>query len=191
MTDADRVSANDSAGKFGMRLFLAALTMLFGASLIGYLVVRSRAASWPPPGIPRLPAGLWASTVILLLGSITIAWALRSARRDRQELLRAALLITLLLGVLFLASQTLNWFYLVLLHLPKRANLYAFTFYMLTGLHALHVVGGLILLAYVTVRAHQGRYSPASHAPLAHCATYWHYLDAVWLVLFTVLYLLG
>mgnify|MGYP001766899609 CR=1 FL=1 len=177
------------AGMLGMRLFIASLAMVFAATLVGYLVVRARAESWPPPGVPLLPGTLWISTAILLASSVTMAWAGRGVRRGDQRALRAGLVLTSLLGVAFLVSQTLNWFALVAANLTMRTNLYGFTFYLLTGLHALHVLGGLGPLAVVTRNAFAGKYSAAAHAGVAHVSLYWHFLDAVWIVMFAVLLL--
>jgi len=132
---------------------------------------------------------LWISTVIIVISSFTMQAAVRAAKGGRQRALRAGMLLTTLLGVAFLVSQTLNWFALVAANLTARTNLYGFTFYMLTGLHAAHVVGGVIPLAVVTARAWRGRYSAAFHPGVQYCAIYWHFLAAVWLVLFVVLVL--
>jgi cytochrome c oxidase subunit III len=175
------------AGKLGMTLFLAALSVLFAASITGYLVVRSRAAVWPPPGMPRLPSGLWISTLIILLSSATVETALRAARGGRQASLRRAILMTLILGVAFLVSQTINWSGLISVRFTAQANLYAFTFYMLTGLHAAHVIGGLIPLGIVTRNAYAGRYSPDRSEGVLYVRMYWHFLAAVWLVMFVLL----
>jgi heme/copper-type cytochrome/quinol oxidase subunit 3 len=176
-----------ATGRLGMRLLLASLTMLFAASLMGYLVIRGRAAAWPPPGVPRLPASLWISTVIIVLCSVAVQAAVRAARAGRNRALRIRLLVTGVLGVAFLVSQTLNWFALVAARLTIRTNLYGFTLFLLTGLHAAHVIGGLVPLALVTVRAWRRRYSAQFHAGVEYCATYWHFLDVVWLGLFAVL----
>ncbi len=178
-----------ATGLLGMKILILALSMLFAASIVGYLVIRTRAAVWPPPGVPRLPGTLWVSTVVIVLSSFTMRAAVRAARADRQAALRAAAALTMLLGAAFLVSQTLNWFALVAADLTAKTNLYGFTFYMLTGLHAAHVVGGLVPLSVVTARAFKGRYSAASHAGLVYTAVYWHFLDGVWLVLFAVLML--
>ena len=177
------------AGKLGMILFLMSLSVLFAAGMVGYLAIRLRADAWPPPGMPGLPVGLWLSTVILLAGSGTIHWALVSARRDGRTALLAALVVTLVLGVLFLVSQAANWAALMDIQVTASANLYGFTFFMLTGLHGGHVIGGLVLLAVVTVRAFRGRYTAEAHAGVVYSAMYWHFLDAVWLVMFTAMYL--
>ena len=175
-------------GRLGMRLFLLTLAVLFAASIAGYLVVRSRAAAWPPPGMPRLPSGLWVSTLIILLCSASIQWALRSVRRGRQGTLRAGLLLTLMLGLGFLVSQTANWLWLLSAQIHGRPNLYAFTTYMLTGLHAAHVIGGIILLIVVRIKAGRGQYSSDYHPGVEYSAMYWHFLDAVWLVMFAVMF---
>ncbi len=174
-------------GLLGIKLLVLALSMLFAASIFGYLVIRTRAAVWPPPGVPRLPNTLWISTVIILISSFTMQAAVRAARTDRKTALLTGMLLTTLLGGAFLVSQTLNWFALVAVNLTARTNLYGFTFYMLTGLHAAHVVGGLIPLSVVTARASAGRYSAKAHAGVAYCALYWHFLAAVWVVLFGIL----
>ena len=180
--------AGPSAGKLGMILFLMALGVLFAASMVGYLVVRTRATAWPPPGSPRLPAGLWISTLILLLSSLTIHLAGGYAREGKKEPLRNWLLVTAGLGTAFLVSQILNWVHLVTVqNLPAKANLYAFTFYMLSGLHGAHVLGGLVPLAITARHAHQGRYTAGSHAGVGYVTMYWHFLDCVWLVMFAVL----
>jgi cytochrome c oxidase subunit 3 len=172
----------------GMRLFLLALGMLFAAAMVGYLVVRLRAPEWPPAGSPRLPGGLWISTAVLLLSSGTMAAALGAARNGRAAAARNAFLITFVLGVVFLISQFVNWQHLVVAHhLPANKNLYAFTFYLLSGLHGAHVVGGLIPLAITTVRAGRGRYTSRDHAGAEYMSMYWHFLDVVWILMFVVL----
>lgn len=186
-----REAALADAGSLGMTLFLISLGMLFAASMVGYVVVRLRAPEWPPAGTPALPWGLWVSTAILLLSSVTMHWAMVSVLKGRQEYLRAAMLITTLLGVLFLFTQTINWIYLLVLHVTATSNLFAFMFYLLTGLHALHVVGGVATLIVVTFRAHEGVYTVERHQGIRHCGMYWHFLDCVWLVMFSVIYLIG
>jgi cytochrome c oxidase subunit 3 len=174
-----------------MKLLVLALSMLFAASIVGYLIIRLRAPTWPPPGMPSLPDTLWISTLIIVVSSLTMQSAVRAARADRQGSLRTAMLLTTILGVAFLVSQTLNWFALVAANLTAKTNLYGFTFYMLTGLHAAHVVGGVIPLAVVTARAWRRRYSAAFHPGVQYCGVYWHFLAAVWLVLFTLLVIVG
>jgi cytochrome c oxidase subunit 3 len=188
----ERASAAPLAtGRLGMKILVLALSMLFAASIMGYLVIRFRAPAWPPPGVPSLPGTLWISTLIIVISSFTMQAAVRAVRADRQRALRIGMLLTTLLGVAFLVSQTLNWFALVAANLTSRTNLYGFTFFMLTGLHAAHVVGGVIPLAVVTARAFRGRYSSAYRPGVEYSAIYWHFLATVWLVLFALLELAG
>ena len=170
-----------------MWVFLAALTVLFVASIVGYLVVRLRATDWPPPGLPRLPAGLWFATVVLIAGSVTIHRALRAIRSGERAASTRWLAITTALALTFLAAQAWNWWGLIRLNLTAASNLYAFTFFMLTGLHAAHVVGGVVLMAIVLARSVRGRYGRDDHAGVTYAAMYWHFLDAIWVVLFAVM----
>lgn len=185
LVPADR--ASEEVGTLGMRIFLASLSMLFIASVIGYLMTRLRAEAWPPDGTPPMPGGLWASTWVLMLSSATIQLAVRSARLDRSRAVGPWMLVTTLLGLMFLALQGFNWWKMGWFGFPDQAKLYAFTFYMLTGLHALHVIGGLGFLSLVTVRAFRGGYWSLHHAGVRHAAAYWHFLDGVWLILFILL----
>ena len=179
------------ASTFGLWIFIVTLSMLFAASLIGYLVIRFRAPAWPPEGMPALPPGLYLSTFILIFSSLTLHGALDSARKDRQNLLRLMLSATFLLGIAFLASQLISWSTLMGADVYAQANLYAFTFYVLTGLHGLHVIGGLIPLGITLRKAYAAAYGPSWHLPVLHMGMYWHFLLVVWLVMFTVMVIAG
>jgi cytochrome c oxidase subunit 3 len=176
-------------GLLGLWILLLSLSVLFAASVVGYLAVRLRAPVWPPPGMPGLPPGLWASTAVLVACSVFLHRAVRSARTDRQDALRRSLAIAFALGILFLLLQAANWMQLIAREMTPRSGLYGFTFFVLTGLHAAHVIGGLISLAIVARRAFRGRYSSFFHSGVGYCALYWHFLDGVWIVLFVVLLL--
>jgi cytochrome c oxidase subunit 3 len=171
-----------------MWVFLASLTVLFLASIAGYLVVRLKADAWPPPGMPRLPGGLIVATVVLLTCSLAVHLALASARRGQTTAMTRWLQATFALGTLFLVLQTVTWWRLVTLNVTAGSNLYAFTFYMLTGLHGAHVVGGLAQLVFVIAKALRGRYGSGYHPGVLYAAMYWHFLDAVWVVLFLVMF---
>ena len=193
----------------GIALLVLALSVLFAASLIGYLIFRSEFTA--PIAVP-LPPGLWLSTLILLVSSGTMHAAWRSVRADQPRRLRGALRATLLLGTAFLLVQSVNWLvvYGALHHVDQALTAVAPTlspmgglraadaplveqrvllamFYVFTILHAIHVVGGLIPLAVVNVRAAQGVYSPNYYPGVRYCLIYWHFLDLVWLLIFLVL----
>ncbi len=177
-----------STGRLGMAIFLLSLSSLFAATIIGYIVVRVRAADiWRAADLPDLPAGLWLSTILVVLCSLTIHYGRRAITRGNIGALKISLLITLALGSGFLVNQTVNWMALINAQLPPTAkSLYSFTFYLLTGLHAAHVIGGVIQLIVVTVKTFRGAYSQEYHPGIIYTAMYWHFLDIVWLVLFVV-----
>lgn len=173
-----------------MRLFLLSLGILFGASVIGYVSIRVLAIR-APLDLPPLPSGLWLSTLLLLVSSGTMQTGLTGARRGDQARLRAGMAATSGLGVAFLIVQALCWLQWagpMRDSLGEAERVYVLTsFFVLTGLHALHVIGGLVALAVVTARSFAGRYTADVHAGVVYCAMYWHFLDAVWLVLFATL----
>lgn len=179
------------AGVFGMGLFLASLGMLFAASLIGYLVIRIQLPYWPED-LPPLPRVLWISTLLLAISSATMQIAVNAARGDRQRELRRMMIITTVLAAMFLVFQAAAWTFW-LEEIAARWNTsqpYRWalsSFYVLTGLHALHVVGGVIPMIVVTRRAVAGRYASGRYQGVQCCAMYWHFLGAVWVVLFLVL----
>jgi cytochrome c oxidase subunit III len=177
------------AGPFGMAVLLISLTMLFSASLVALIVIRSRASAWPPHGMPRLPSSLWVSTVVIVLASAAVQRGLNLIRRNEKARLPRYLVATMVLGLMFLAAQTVNWleFYGAIRHITF-SGAYLGMFYVLTGLHAAHVVGGLIPLVVVLGRARQGLYSQAYHPGVRYVAMYWHFLDVMWIVLFSLIY---
>jgi cytochrome c oxidase subunit 3 len=191
VTEGDPRASRDGdipgAGVLGMWIFLAALLVLFLAAIVGYLIVREKSPSWPPPGMPRLPAGLGLATLILVSASIAVHLAHRAIRSGELALAARRLAATLVLVCAFLAVQLWNWWALIRLHTTAASNLYAFTFFMLTGLHAAHVVGGIGLLAVVWSRARRSRYGSGHHPGITYAAMYVHFLDAVWLVLYGVM----
>lgn len=212
-------------GNLGLAIFLGSLTMLFGATLIGYVMTRVRATEWPPPGVPDVPSTLLVSTAVILVSSITAQVALRAARAERPRLLQRALLATFLLGLLFVAVQSYNWYRMApearaigirsetgsaeRIDAPPEARppgapaaarpplmgarnpaprQYTFLFYTLTGLHGLHVLGGLIALGMVLVNKQAAYRRPLLHLRrVRHTVVYWHFLDLVWVVMCVVL----
>ncbi len=178
-----------SAAPLLMALLIASLAMGLGALLVFYFVMRARLPQWPPAGTPPLPAGLWVSTALLLAVSAALHAAVRAARRDRAAAVRRLTRAALGLAAGFLISQTAVWFTAFLRQMPPHLNMYAISFYLLSGLHALHVIGGLLPLGLVTARAAQGRYTAGEHAGLRYCALYWHFVDIVWLIMFAALHM--
>ena len=173
----------------GMGVLLCSLTMLFTGLMSAYVVLRATAGSnWPPAGVPMLPSGLWVSTLILLASSATLGWGQRAVRRGNQSATKFALMMTTLLGFAFLAFQTYLWHDVFLEGLTQRSQ-YGSLFFTLTGIHAAHVIGGLVILCWVSLGGLVGRYTSHQHEAVTLVAMYWHFLAIIWIVLFTALYL--
>lgn len=181
------------AGTFLMAILLVSLSVLFLAPVIAYLVIRHQAVqapphTWPPPGLPHVPQTLWISTAVILCASVTIQGAIKAVRRDDQPGLRRNLLFTLVIGAVFLLMQALNWAeFFVAIERTVLSGAYLGMFFVLTGLHAAHVIGGLVPLAIVYARAKRGRYSPNYYPGVRYAAAYWHFLDVIWVLLFLVI----
>jgi len=189
---AGSTPAQVDAGSLGMVIFIVALSMFFAASIVIYLLMRHMHQPWPPRGFPALPTTLWLSTLDIVFSSITIQGAVLAARRGDKVGLQNNLAATLLLGLGFLGLQSYAWYkiWIQVAMAAEGSSTYLKMFYAMTGLHAVHVVGGLVPLVMVTVAAFQGMYGHKKNAAVRCTAVYWHFLDAVWCAIFTVVYLL-
>jgi cytochrome c oxidase subunit 3 len=170
-----------------MWLLLASLGMLFGASLVGFLVLRIRAEHWPPPGTPPLPGGLWVSTGLLVALSLALVMAARAARAGQTFVLNRMLGVSLLLAMAFLLAQISNWMRMAAHNVQPDQSLLVWFFYLLTILHAAHVFFGLVPLLVVNVRARRGRYTLDDHESIHLVGMYWHFLLVTWLAIMVVL----
>jgi len=176
--------------RLGLLFFLGAETVLFAAFVAGFLMLRVGAAVWPPPAQPRLPVfvtGL--NTLCLLASSLTMRAAGRALRRGERRALQGALWLTALLGVVFLAVQGLEWLRLIGFGLRVSSGAYGGTFYTLIGLHGTHVLGALTWLVVVALGVRRGRLGPGRPTPVVLCAMYWHYVVALWPILYVLVYL--
>jgi len=173
--------------RLGMWLLLASLGMLFGASLVGFLVLRLRAEQWPPPGTPPLPGGLWVSTGLLIVLSLALVMAERAARAGRLPGLNRMLGVSVLLTVAFLAAQISNWMRMASHSILPDQSLFVWFFYLLTILHSAHVFFGLVPLVLVTFRARAGRYTADNHETIHLVGMYWHFLLVTWVAIMAVL----
>lgn len=176
-----------SLRQLGMLVLFCSMTVLFTASIIGFWYTRLTSPHYRAEGLPDLPSGLFLSTFLIALTSFCVWQAQLAVKRNLLEALRRWLLAAGALASLFLLTQSANWF---AMRPPSDANsLYLATFFLLTGVHALHVIGGFVPLGFVLHHAWRRHYSSSNHEGLSLCAQYWHFLGVVWLVLVTMLYL--
>lgn len=169
--------------------FIAAEVMFFAGLISSYFVLRMGAAQWPPPLQPRLPVlvtGL--NTIVLLASSLAMARALRD-RADHARVARG-LAVVGSLGVVFLLVQGYEWVRLVGYGLTVTSGAYGVTFYTLIGVHGLHVLGALVWLAIMLAGVRRGRFFAPPAAGLRACGMYWHFVVALWPVLYVAVYLL-
>jgi cytochrome c oxidase subunit 3 len=177
-TDVVSPRREGATAAVGLAIFLGALAMLFAALFFAYGVVRAQAVAWPPPGAPPLPRGALAgNTLALVLASVALRAGLAAARRDEAARARRWTRGALALGVAFLAAQALVWRSLVLAGAGPASGSYGSVFFAISGLHALHVAGGLAALAVLAARPRHAR-------RLGLCAAYWDFVLVVWLLFF-------
>ena len=177
-------------GKLGIWVFLASEVMFFGGLIAAYIVLRSGHPHWPGPE-GHLDARLGTlNTLVLICSSTTIVLALAAAKRGAKAAIRRWLLVTVLLGATFLVIKGFEYHAKFSHHILPSTNVFWSCYFVLTGFHALHVLGGiafnLVVLAWT--------FDPVSWSARGHrlelAGLYWHFVDIVWIFLFPLLYLL-
>jgi cytochrome c oxidase subunit 3 len=189
--------------RYGMILFIASEVMFFVAWFWAYFntalfpadthqVMREEflGGTWPPKGIEtfdpwHLPL---LNTLILLTSGTTVTWAHHALLENDREGLRWGLICTILLGVSFTCIQAFEYSHA---HFAFSGNIYGATFFMATGFHGAHVIIGTIFLIVCLLRALAGQFNPNQHLGFEFAAWYWHFVDVVWLFLFTCIYVWG
>jgi cytochrome c oxidase subunit 3 len=176
-----------ASGWFGVWCAVATEGAIFVYLLFSYFYFASQAVrDWPPGGPPSLRLAGW-NTLILLLSSAALIWAERSgARRAERGRLLGGLAVAFILGCVFASVQLAEWSNKAF---SLSSGTYGAIYFTVTGFHLAHVVVGLALLALLLIWAALGYFSKERHAPLTIGAIYWHFVDAVWLVVFAILYL--
>jgi cytochrome c oxidase subunit 3/cytochrome o ubiquinol oxidase subunit 3 len=174
----------------GIVCLIVAESAVFIIFVVAYIFYLGKSISGPTPhdvlDVPII------GTICLLSSSLTVYLAVRALRKNKVRLCSLWLAATVLLGSIFLAGAAREWYQLIYEHgLTIRTNLFGTTFYSLVGLHATHVVVGLIMLTLALVFALLGRVSEANAERLDVLSLYWHFVDAVWVVVFSVVYILG
>jgi cytochrome c oxidase subunit I+III len=175
--------------KTGVWIFLASDVVLFGAFIGAYVFLRYSAGwiGWEP--IPENVTPGLVNTYLLLTSSFAVVLALEAAERESRWGVIASLGMTLLLGIGFLGNKAIEWNHLFHEGIWLSSNIRASTFFLTTGLHAAHVIVGLIITLYMIPRAWNGAYLD-DESPIEHFGLYWHFVDIVWLFLFPLFYIL-
>jgi cytochrome c oxidase subunit 3 len=181
-------SSRVDARVLGMFLFIASEVMLFGSFFTAYFFVRVVGhQAWPPSPfhIPVFVAGI--NTAILVTSSFTMHWALQSIKRGNRAGLQAGILLTFLMGLTFLLTQAREY---SRLGFAPHDTAFGTIFYSLTGLHGAHVFVGLTILLFMTIRAFRGHFSPEHHHGVEIAGIYWHFVDVMWIVVYTTIYII-
>jgi cytochrome c oxidase subunit III len=172
----------------GMLLFIISEVMLFGSFFTAYFFIRVVGhADWMPKGdeLPVAIAGV--NTAILLSSSFTMHWSLESIRNENRAGMRMGLLTTFLLGLTFLTVQINEY---VHIGFAPHDHAQGTIFYSLTGLHGAHVFVGLSLLLMANIRAFRGHFSAKEHRGVEVPGIYWHFVDAMWIIVYSTVYVL-
>src|SRR5579859_4187138 len=172
----------------GMLLFIISEVMVFGAFFTAYFFIRiGEGNPWPAPGT-KLPVSVaLVNTFILISSSFTVHWAQSAIRSGNRFGLKAGILTTFLLGATFLFIQINEY---ANIGFAPQDHAQQTIFYSLTGLHGAHVFIGLCLLLFVTIRAFRGHYSPEEHRGVEVPGIYWHFVDIMWFIVYTTVYIL-
>jgi len=181
-------SSRVNAATLGMLLFIASEIMVFGSFFTAYFFIRVvNNAAWPPAGdeLPKFVAGV--NTGILVTSSFTMHWATQSIKRGNRAGLQAGMVLTLALGLCFLLTQAREY---SRVGFAPHDNAFGTVFYGLTGLHGAHVFIGLTLLTMVTIRSFRGHFSPEHHHGVEIPGIYWHFVDVMWIIVYTTVYIL-
>ena len=174
-----------SKAQVGVWILLGTVVMLFAGLSSAYIVLRG-GADWQNIEVPPI---LWLNTAILLASSSTVAAARRSFGHERLAAMKAWLIASAGFGFVFLIGQFVAWRQLVAAGVYLPSTLHSSFFYLLTGLHGVHLFGGILAMGYVLTKALRNRIIPGKDESLKLCATYWHFMDALWVYLFVLLVL--
>jgi len=176
-----------SSGWWGMVALIATEASLFSYLFFSYYYLAAQAhAPWPPDGPPSLKISI-PGTVLLILGSITMAWGEHGIRRGRSGRLIAGIVATLIVGIVFLGLQAIEW---TAKGKNAASDLYDSLYFTITGFHMAHVAVGLVMLAVLGVWTALGYFGQRRHSAVSIGVIYWHFVTVVWLLVFFTFYVM-
>lgn len=181
-------------GKIAMWLFLGSEVMFFTGLIGAYIVLRFGQDTWADPTAPTYPLNIpltALNTFLLICSSVTLVWGLQSIQMGKRAAGNAGLLLTTLIGAVFVGVQCYEYYELYI-HRSMRpdSDIFGSCFYAMTGFHGLHVAIGVAAMAVLTVMGYMGKFTPKDFAPVELTGLYWHFVDLVWIVLFAIVYLM-
>ncbi|MDW5264543.1 MULTISPECIES: heme-copper oxidase subunit III [Acidobacteriaceae] len=177
-------------GTIGMACLIIAESAIFVIFVVAYIFYMGQSLSGPTPRqVLELPIF---TTICLLSSSFTLHWAVVALRKSKLGAFNAWLATTVVLGAIFLIGTGMEWYHLIYVDgLTIQTNLFGTTFYSLVGLHATHVIVGLLMLIAALIFGLTGHVTEKHAHRMDVLSLYWHFVDAVWVIVFTVVYVLG
>jgi cytochrome c oxidase subunit III len=180
------------AARLGIWAFLATELLLFGGLFTAYTVYRLQYPDLFHQEHLKLNRAMGAvNTVLLLTSSLSMAVAIAAIRQGKARLMKLGISVTLALATGFLVVKYLEWSHDFAHGIFPKSNLFFGLYFMMTGLHGLHVIFGMAVMVWLLIKARQGFFTPEYHTPVEITGLYWHFVDLVWIYLFPLLYLIG
>ncbi len=176
--------------KMLMWTFIGSETMLFGTLIATYMAYHGQSQAPPYPGDLLSVPFITVTTFVLLMSSLMMVLALSAVQRDDSRWMKIWIFMTALFGMIFLGGQVIEFTHFYHEGLTLSQNLFGTTFYTLTGFHGAHVTVGVIWLMTLWVQALRGKLGSEHGTTVEIVGLYWHFVDVVWIVLFTIIYLM-
>ncbi|MFN0117509.1 MAG: heme-copper oxidase subunit III [Elusimicrobiota bacterium] len=189
-TMMERNATGIPSGKLGMWVFLASEVMLFGALISSYIVLHMGSSNFgrPPAELLGKPLATL-NTFVLICSSVTMVFALAAIQANKVKRFLGFLSLTSLLGICFLVIKGFEYHHKIHEGITITSSLFGSFYYTMTGLHGLHMLGGLVFNLYILINGLRGKYSDQRWERVEYCGLYWHFVDLVWVILFPLFYL--
>ncbi|MDQ6614763.1 MAG: heme-copper oxidase subunit III [Actinomycetota bacterium] len=184
---AGRTSARPELLTVGTVVWLASELMFFSGLFAAYFTLRAQSAVWPPPGVDLDTVAATGATILLVASSGTMQLGVRAVARDDRPAFVRWLAATFVLGTVFVLLQVRDW---SRLHFSVGTHAYGSAFYLMTGFHGLHVIGGLLAMTVIAGRASSRRFGSGDLPSVEMLSYYWHFVDVVWIGLWATIFFL-